>query len=324
MTRKKIFAFLSALTMAASMAALPASACFLDTMTYIDGVPYNLTSMSFDGIIVETDGTELTMEMLSDKGVISDIQVFDETFRLPVWGVQTFDFTTDETAFTVYVDTNTTEEERIALARSLMMEFDYIKDAYSVSITTQQQLSFENAFYLTFNDAATVISAENYPELADLEIGEATYNESEEYYACWVNFTDQYYAMTEEGMAKWEIHQHYCNLTDTLNEKYGDALTAHEPFVALSESAGSHNGTVSSVWTDAGDSNSDGTVDSTDAAEMLMAAAQIGTGADVAVTSAADVNADGALNAVDAAAVLSYAAVKGTGAEPSWVDILRK
>ncbi|MBQ2265271.1 MAG: hypothetical protein II341_07705, partial [Oscillospiraceae bacterium] len=79
-----------------------------------------------------------------------------------------------------------------------------------------------------------------------------------------------------------------------------------------------------SVWTNAGDPNSDGTVNAADAAEMLVSAAQIGTGVDVAVTSAADVNADGLLNAEDAAAVLSYAAAKGTGADVSWVDILTR
>ena len=87
---------------------------------------------------------------------------------------------------------------------------------------------------------------------------------------------------------------------------------------------GARQGNVYSIWDNAGDSNSDGAVDASDAANVLTIAAQNGTGANIKATSADDVNADGAVNATDAAAVLCYAAAKGTGADVSWVDILRR
>lgn len=66
-----------------------------------------------------------------------------------------------------------------------------------------------------------------------------------------------------------------------------------------------------------GDVNEDTKVNSSDAAEILTAAAAIGSGAASGLTStqetAADVNKDGNINAEDAALVLCYAAAVGTG-----------
>ncbi len=66
-----------------------------------------------------------------------------------------------------------------------------------------------------------------------------------------------------------------------------------------------------------GDANEDTLVDASDAADILVAAAKIGSGADSGLTESqlavADVNGDGAIDAMDAAAILSYAAAIGSG-----------
>lgn len=66
-----------------------------------------------------------------------------------------------------------------------------------------------------------------------------------------------------------------------------------------------------------GDANEDTLVDASDAADILVAAAKIGSGADSGLSesqlAAADVNGDGAIDATDAAAILSYAAAIGSG-----------
>ena len=128
MTRKKIIAFLTALCSMASAAALPASACYLDEMAFIDGYPYYLRTFRSDSLIVETDGTELTMDMLAEYEIISDVQVYEETVLISGAGTLTYDFTTDETAYTIKTSNTITQEESVALARSLMLEHDFIKN----------------------------------------------------------------------------------------------------------------------------------------------------------------------------------------------------
>jgi hypothetical protein len=68
-----------------------------------------------------------------------------------------------------------------------------------------------------------------------------------------------------------------------------------------------------------GELNNDNTVNASDAALILIAAASIGAGEDAGLTdaqkAAADVNHDGSVNASDAAIVLIYAAAVGAGQE---------
>ncbi len=75
-----------------------------------------------------------------------------------------------------------------------------------------------------------------------------------------------------------------------------------------------------------GDLNADASVDAVDAAEILIAAAKIGSGSDPELTQdqlkAADVNGDGFINASDASFVLQYAAYVGTGGKDTLVDFM--
>ncbi|MBQ9110457.1 MAG: hypothetical protein IJY06_03715 [Oscillospiraceae bacterium] len=73
-----------------------------------------------------------------------------------------------------------------------------------------------------------------------------------------------------------------------------------------------------------GDVNEDGNVDAADAAQILVAAAKIGTGAESGLTEAqeltANVNGDAAIDATDAAAILAYAAAIGSGNEDAKLE----
>lgn len=75
-----------------------------------------------------------------------------------------------------------------------------------------------------------------------------------------------------------------------------------------------------------GDMNADAVVNSTDAAELLIAAAAAGSGTDTGLTAvqkyAADVNKDGTLDAVDASLILRYAAAVGTGSTQTMDEFL--
>lgn len=75
-----------------------------------------------------------------------------------------------------------------------------------------------------------------------------------------------------------------------------------------------------------GDLNEDDLVDAGDAAQILIAAAKLGSGLDSGLTAvqtlAADVNADSVVNANDAAYVLRYAAYVGSGGQDSMADFM--
>ena len=75
-----------------------------------------------------------------------------------------------------------------------------------------------------------------------------------------------------------------------------------------------------------GDVNQDGKVDASDAADLLIALANVGAGAESgltdAQTAAADADGNGTLNAGDAATILQYAAFIGAGGTGTLTDFL--
>ncbi|MCR4645948.1 MAG: leucine-rich repeat protein, partial [Oscillospiraceae bacterium] len=77
-----------------------------------------------------------------------------------------------------------------------------------------------------------------------------------------------------------------------------------------------------------GELNGDGTVNASDAAVILIAAAAMGAGSGSGLTAAqleaADVNKDGTVNASDAAIVLIYAAAAGAGQDVKLTDFVKK
>ncbi len=99
-----------------------------------------------------------------------------------------------------------------------------------------------------------------------------------------------------------------------LYEGEGQKLTA----AIDTDGDGSYETVIAEAGT-RGDVNEDGSVDAVDGAELLVAAAAVGSGAESGLTPAqehaADVNADGAFDATDAAALLEYAAYAGSGGD---------
>ncbi len=70
-----------------------------------------------------------------------------------------------------------------------------------------------------------------------------------------------------------------------------------------------------------GDADGNQEINASDAAQMLIIAAENGAGARNAVTFSNDVNQDGVTDAMDAAAVLVYAAARGSGVSLSWSEV---
>lgn len=121
------------------------------------------------------------------------------------------------------------------------------------------------------------------------------------------NLTDVNYSGTEEEWKAIEIDALCNELLLNANIHFADSF---HPTVAP------------------GNLNADNTVDASDAAILLTAAAASGTGADAGLTEAqikaADLNADGAFDAKDAALILQYAAYAGTGGDMTIDEYLKQ
>ncbi len=257
-----------------------------------------------------------------------------------------------------YVISCADDERMETLARRLMIEYDFVKDVQILTTKRMGNVCFEPTFAMRPVFASEDIdpTAIDVPELKDFyfdelegsifllefpeRTGEGSYTEwytsvtmpdfFNEFHAANPQYNDLRFEYSEEMVGTkvrsvYSSYQAYKWMTDYCNavaEKYPDVFESLTPLV-FEPSHKYIDGAV--CWNEyVGDTNTDGEVDAADAADVLVIAAQNGTGAGIKATSANDVNADGYVDASDAAAVLSYAAAKGTGADVSWVDILRK
>ena len=318
---KKMTALLTALTMTASMGAVSVSACnCYDSFTFIDNVPWYVTEGKLNGFIVETDGAEVTADMFDIPE--SDFRIVSYEEFLSSFGIYRveIDFSTEKTAYVVTFGDTPFEETR-NIARKFMLEHDCAEQVYNVNTRLLQYVLEHNYLQITVDSEEKFEELLEQPEFSGAKVRD-TFKYSEGYYYSLA--IEQFDKLLDEGKKTWEVHGLYCELSKTIDEKFGDEIKIESPMVYWYDGPGARQGEVCSIWDNAGDSNSDGAVDASDAANVLTIAAQNGTGANIKATAADDVNADGAVNAADAAAVLCYAAAKGTGADVSWVDILRR
>lgn len=315
---KRIIPLLTALSVITAFSAVPVSA-----EVYVDsnGAMSSVSKIRMDGIMIETDGTALTEEMVSGiEGYIS-IEAYDRFVENYGWGyIKKSTITPEGTAYMIRTE-NMGDDAFRTIGRELMFELDCITDAQLIECWSYQDITdFPSGLSVTLTDAAIVLDAENIPELENFEVtqnDDSVYAnmESTEEHVDWIESQD---------MSDYEKYVYFSGLADTLEETYPDIFTKVSycygvlDFVSVSEFHGE------SIWQSAGDPNADGAVTAEDAADLLITAAEIGTGASIKATSAEDVNADGTVGADDAAAVLCYAAAQGSGNPLSWIDILRK
>ncbi len=114
----------------------------------------------------------------------------------------------------------------------------------------------------------------------------------------------------------YEMLQYAFDLCTKFANEYPDIVIAAEPSLSERFQITSDFSTVS-LWEHIGDLDGDDSVTASDAAAILVAAAENGTGNSTSLSDEsqefADVNADGVFNAEDAAIILKYAANQGTG-----------
>lgn len=323
--KKKLLAFLSALACMASTAGMTASAVFKgDYVERENGSLYYIESAGrFRGIMVETDGTELTGDVFEGYEDYYGMQTWKE-FAIQSSTYMTFtSIVPEDKAYMAH--TYTFDEKGLtAWGRTLMMENPAITNIYLLYYVTYIP-AYPTSEYIVRTKDPEVIPDENFLPIPDgyklvhSEKGMADYAVTG---LMWYESVEKFY--TEDGtLDRYEQYLYYCEKAEQLLAEHRDILSSVEPIIIMPED-GSASGdcSVQSVWDGAGDCNADGVVNAQDAAEQLIIAANAGTGSEIEITSANDINADGKVNALDAAAVLAYAAAQGSGENVSWLDIL--
>ncbi|MBQ2264633.1 MAG: hypothetical protein II341_04435, partial [Oscillospiraceae bacterium] len=167
---KKITAFLTATLCMASAVALPVSALDLTVyenaeFEYLDGWLRWVRTYPFYGVLVETDGSELTETMLDSFDGYTALTDLESFTSEQSWGVELVDFTTESKAYMIYTSSGMTTDELTAFGRNVMQEFACIEAVHLVT-TTMYQISFlDNAYYINPVDPDAVLDETVIPEL---------------------------------------------------------------------------------------------------------------------------------------------------------------
>ncbi len=207
------------------------------------------------------------------------------------------------------------------VGRQLMLKYDYITN---ISIVTETDYAYgtwlDYCFAVEFSTGVT-------PESLDIsELGEFTwYHSFGNLYGCFLeNAEDSEFVKRINADTQYEEYVWGVNFSEELLSKYTE-ITDMFPDIVVPV-ANDVKGESYSIWQTAGDHNADGEVNSNDAADLLVQAAQEGVAeaSETAVSPDSDVNLDGVADSTDAAYILQYAALKGSGADADWVEILKK
>lgn len=240
-------------------------------------------------------------------------------------------------------------------ADSFMTEFGFAQfaDVFTASLSdyglTENQL-------LSYNNELIVAAKSNKEAAAAnmLEIGEelSAYSNAQVVYQTVYNCIDTIENLDSLSAKRKSAYNSVCNVVSTsLNESvnaslqtiaqtYGceliDTYTAFKGYaykyanlstLDVNPTAEAHawmaGEVLSAISTlKIGDVNGDNVINASDAADVLVHAADVGAGnagtLDAGQQAAADVNEDNVVDAADAASILVYAAIAGAGGSPSW------
>ena len=138
-----------------------------------------------------------------------------------------------------------------------------------------------------------------------------------------LSMTEDGYLLTADQLdavqitAKSDTGREMLNVATDTNAILFYETDTHHLAAAIDKDGNGSYETVIAEASQLGDLNADGTANSSDAAQLLIAAASIGAGNASGLTEtqekAADVNADGSINASDSAILLQYSAAIGAG-----------
>ncbi len=320
--KKKLSLFLALSITAGMLCSIPASA---ETVIYTEGASIIVAETHrYRAVLAETDGTVLTEELLSDVEGIYYIESYEDfLITAPLHWMET-SVTPSENAYVVWTESSV--PDLAAFGRSLMLTCDAITEAYTFTATDYCGGAWCDYWF----DAETAIPPSEVDITAIPELSEfSTYcNDERNLLSFFVldNTVPSAFAAIANSENEAEKYLFALDYADMLMEKYSDLFVSVQPSISWPEGADSSEGMATTVWENAGDSNSDGKTNAQDASQILMHAALAGAAVEGDVTISetnADVNADGLVNAKDAACVLIYAAAESAGLDLTWADVLR-
>ncbi len=321
--KTKISAILTALYCFISLTSLTASAVNnVSEMTERDGLLCNEYRAIDAGLLVETDGTVLTEEMLADFPACTGVMTWD-LYAMP--GADYLMEPTEipeENAYFVIVPAGE-QYELEAAGRKLLQEYDCLTSARLVQYCDYTFTGWDYVYSVETTGADVVLDETSIPELSEFTIEETHVDGFYRY----TLETPEDSAFAKEVSGEYRSYSLYeaaLEYGNALAEKYSDILMSVKPSIVIALSPSGTEYEFLSVWDTAGDLDTDGKIDASDAAELLVLSAMRGAtvngGADPFTAeqkSAADLNGDTFCDANDAAYILQFAAEAGAGSELS-------
>ncbi|MBE6826021.1 MAG: hypothetical protein E7511_03955 [Ruminococcus sp.] len=312
MMKKKLLAALTALCCVSSMASLAANAAYTmpDYLVKGDaGYLYQVTDYYY--LMIESDGRAITEDVLDNPESVNEI-IFWDDFQLHCY--TSVEKTPGENAYMIGT-THTTEEELVSWARSQAVHLNEGEDAYLFCMKKSAP-AIPYDIGITLNDSAVELDETLLPaeisEQFSLEIINGSYRLSPKAY--------QEHSLKEASA----LYDEYSKMTEELMKIYAGLIASAKISCSVLEAPSQPEGSVIDIWTGAGDLDTDGKIDASDAAALLVLSAMRGAtvngGADPFTAeqkSAADLNGDTFCDANDAAYILQFAAEAGAGSELS-------
>ena len=322
MMKKNLLALLTAICCISACGTMTASSAWYHFRTKDGGIGYDYQCEMYKGFLVETDGTELTEDMLQGLSGFSQLIPLEHFTYTTVWGKCSINYQPEGTAYMVGIDSDD-PETLTKLGRSFMLSNDCVTQVRLVDFEKYGYSVAGSAVIIIPKDDTVKYNIEVIPELEGFDFVHNPYM-----YTFKRNHTENCNCdlcsdLREVPQGGYDYYLRMQAFADELAAKYSDLIDSAEARVYDMETSAASTSWDVSIWQSAGDCNADGEVNAQDAAEQLIAAANAATGGEIEITGANDVNADGAVNALDAAAVLAYAAAQGSGQNLSWVQILR-
>ncbi len=305
-------------------------------------------------LLVHTDGTEMTEEMITDFDEGSSICKWEDYAYYIVANIPNInDEETGEVVpyyhnlpdadqdgnpdkdnnYCVMLPEEYDEASLRSFAKQLMLTYDFVENAYLFYDSSVLYYYNQFSFSVEKQDEELVLDISMFPELGDdFEIETYTYNEVEHNSICFIGEEEGHSLFEKEStMANdqsYELYQRWTALGEELLANHSDILSDVSLTVTEQQVLGQYCGffELESPWQTAGDHNADGETNSNDAAALLVQAAEDGAAeaSETTVSPDSDVNLDGVADATDAAYILQYSALKGAGMDPDWVEILKK
>ncbi len=329
--KNRILAALTAFTCTAAMTLSVSAGEYAKDSS---GLLSYVTTYSYYGLMVETDGTELTEEMVSGIDGFQGLYNWEAYCSSDhAWTELLTDCTPEGTAYMIHMDTNN-KQTLTQLSRQLALNLDCVTNVQYVTRREYQRAVMAWKYTVETKSEDIVLDASTIPELSEFtcaQFEEAPSDVGTVYTYVFAGDAENSelfpnYSTGWDGQQSYDAYQLWNAFGQELVEKYSDILSSVRVETNLLEDAVEYEAVPVSPWQTAGDHNADGETNSNDAAALLVQAAEDGAAEASAETVSpdSDVNLDGVADATDAAYILQYSALKGAGMDPDWVEILKK